>query len=73
MTERKEDKSQCINFVNLRTAQARTRFKEISLNKIIGATKKTLIIEYGLESILLSIIAMVAASIVAYSFLPYLF
>jgi len=61
----------CINFINLRTAQARTRFKEIGIKKMIGATKKSLLTEYVFESVLVSEIAIIFACIIAYFLLPY--
>jgi ABC-type antimicrobial peptide transport system permease subunit len=51
----------CINFINLSTAKASSRGKEIGIKKVAGADKKSLIIHFMLESLLMVIIAMVFA------------
>lgn len=43
----------CINFVNLSTAKAAGRAKEIGIKKISGADQKTLVTQFMLESLLL--------------------
>ena len=40
----------CINFVNLSTARASRRLKEVGMKKVMGASKKTLIYQYLGES-----------------------
>ncbi len=47
----------CINFINLSTARANKRAKEIGVRKTIGANKKSLIGQFLGESILLSLCA----------------
>ncbi len=47
----------CINFINLSTARANKRAKEIGVRKVIGADKKTLIRQFLGESIVLSLFA----------------
>ena len=49
----------CINFVNLSTARAGKRAKEIGVRKVIGAEKSSLIRQFLSESVLLSLFAMV--------------
>ena len=44
----------CINYVNLTTARASLRAKEVSIRKIVGADKKGLFIQFILESVLIS-------------------
>ena len=51
----------CINFMNLSTAQASTKMKEIGIKKTLGVERKTLITQFLSESILLSFIGLVAA------------
>ncbi|MDP9076703.1 MAG: ABC transporter permease [Bacteroidota bacterium] len=47
----------CINFINLSTAQATQRAKEIGIRKTIGGSKKQLITQFLSESFLLTFIA----------------
>jgi len=53
----------CINFINLSTAKAAARGKEIGIKKVAGASRKSMIFQFILESFLLVIIAMILASI----------
>jgi len=49
----------CINYVNLSTARAMLRSKEVSIRKIIGADKKHLFVQFVLETILFFSIALI--------------
>ncbi|MCC3859888.1 ABC transporter permease [Pseudemcibacter aquimaris] len=49
------------NYMNLSTARASKRAKEVSLRKTVGATRKNLIHQFLGESVILSLIAMVIA------------
>ena len=60
----------CINFMNLTTAKASNRMKEIGVKKAIGARKASLIAQYLSESVLLSFLALLLAIIISYAFLP---
>ncbi|WP_299184902.1 ABC transporter permease [uncultured Aquimarina sp.] len=51
----------CINFINLSTARANKRSKEIGVRKTIGADKKSLIGQFLGESILLSLLATIVS------------
>jgi putative ABC transport system permease protein len=53
----------CINFINLSTAKATGRAKEIGIKKVAGADQKSMIVQFLLESLLLVAIAMVLALI----------
>ena len=51
----------CFNFVNLATAQATKRSKEVGLRKVVGAFKIQLISQYLSESILVALFSMTIA------------
>ncbi|MCR9253358.1 MAG: ABC transporter permease [bacterium] len=51
----------CINYMNLSTAQASRRYKEIGIKKAIGARRNALMIQYLGESMVMSILALVLA------------
>jgi putative ABC transport system permease protein len=48
----------CMNFVNLSTARASKRAKEVSLRKTVGAEKQQLRIQFIQESVLLAFVAL---------------
>jgi putative ABC transport system permease protein len=62
----------CINYVNLTTARASQRMKEVSVKKMIGATKTALFQQFFTESILTSSIAALLALILINIGLPFL-
>lgn len=51
----------CINFMNLSTARAARRGKELGVKKVAGASRRELIAQYLGESLLLTLAAMVLA------------
>jgi hypothetical protein len=51
----------CINYVNLSTARALLRSKEISMRKIVGAAKTHLFLQFTVETGLLFILAAILA------------
>ena len=62
----------CINFMNLSTARASKRAKEVGVRKVIGAGKYDLITQFLGESFLLSFIGIVIALPLLVLALPYL-
>ncbi len=60
----------CINYVNLITARAMKRSKEISLRKIVGAGKAELFMQFLSESLLTFLIALVLATVIIYLVMP---
>ncbi len=60
----------CINYVNLITARAMKRSKEISLRKIVGAGKTSLFLQFLSESLLTFSLALLAATIIIYLMMP---
>ncbi|WP_412467999.1 FtsX-like permease family protein [Pedobacter sp. KLB.chiD] len=61
----------CVNFMNLSTARSERRAKEVGVRKAIGSTRKALINQFFLESLLLTFIATVLAFILIEISLPY--
>ncbi|MBM1106517.1 ABC transporter permease [Aurantibacter crassamenti] len=61
----------CINFINLSTARASKRSKEIGVRKVVGAGKNALMRQFLSESILLSIFAMIISIPIAIFLLPF--
>lgn len=60
----------CINFMNLTTARASSRAKEVGIKKVLGGTRPQLIRQFIGESILLTVIAMVLALFIIEISLP---
>jgi putative ABC transport system permease protein len=60
----------CFNFINLSTAKASGRTKEIGIKKVTGADQKTMIIQFMMESFFLVLIALVLALILMGLTLP---
>jgi putative ABC transport system permease protein len=60
----------CINFMNLATARAGNRAKEVGLRKTVGARRREIINQFFTESMLYSIISLVFAILIAMEFLP---
>jgi predicted permease len=61
----------CINFMNLSTAKASRRVKEVGIKKAIGAGKGTLVYRYLGESLLLSFLSLLVALLMVDLLLPY--
>ena len=62
----------CINFMNLSTARASKRAKEVGVRKVIGAAKADLVKQFLGESFLLSILGVMIALPALVLALPYL-
>jgi len=60
----------CINFVNLATAQAISRSKEVGVRKVMGSRRKQLIWQFLSETALITIIALLLACVLAELTLP---
>jgi len=61
----------CINFMNLTTARSAVRAKEIGMRKVLGSNRKQLIRQFLLESIVISLLAMIFALIGIKLLLPF--
>jgi putative ABC transport system permease protein len=60
----------CVNFINLATARASQRAREVALRKVLGATRTQLVVQFIGESLLIASIAMVVALAIAELFMP---
>jgi len=60
-----------INYVNLATARASDRAKEVSLRKVVGAVRKQLVFQFMGESIVITILAFFFAFLLAQLALPF--
>jgi ABC-type antimicrobial peptide transport system permease subunit len=60
----------CFNFINLSTAKASGRTKEIGIKKVTGADQKTMIIQFMLESFFLVLVALTLAFVLMGLSLP---
>ena len=54
----------CINFMNLSTARSERRAREVGMRKVIGAQKSSLINQFLLESIMMSLLALIFTLII---------
>lgn len=61
----------CANFINLSTATLTTRFKEISVQKVLGASRFHLSAYFWIESILICTVALIASVVFAFIAEPY--
>jgi putative ABC transport system permease protein len=62
----------CINFMNLSTAKASGRAKEVGIRKVVGARNRSLVFQFLAESFLLALIGvLIAVPMLAFA-LPYL-
>ena len=60
----------CINFMNLSTAKASRRLKEVGIKKVVGADRSQLIFQFLMESIALSFVAVLFALLFAFLLIP---
>jgi len=60
----------CVNYVNLTTAKASMRAKEVSIRKIVGARKWDLFFQFILESFVVSLISLLIAVLLIWLLLP---
>jgi putative ABC transport system permease protein len=60
----------CINFMNLATARASARAKEVGVRKVIGASRSILIRQFIGEAMLIAFFSVVVALVIASFLLP---
>jgi putative ABC transport system permease protein len=60
----------CINFMNLSTARASRKAKEVGIKKSVGAQRSSLILQYLSESLVTSFLALILGLSIVWLFLP---
>jgi putative ABC transport system permease protein len=60
----------CFNFMNLATARAMVRAREVSLRKVMGAKRQQLVVQFLGESVLTALIALILALALVEILLP---
>lgn len=60
----------CINFMNMATARAVQRAKEVGIRKVVGAQRVSLITQFIGESIATTLVSMIVAIGIVYALLP---
>ncbi|MCE7995450.1 MAG: FtsX-like permease family protein [Roseivirga sp.] len=60
----------CINFMNLSTARVSRRIKEIGIKKAVGASRKTLMLQFMSESVIMAFISLVMSLAIVWLVLP---
>ncbi len=61
----------CINFMNLNTARASVRAKEIGIRKVLGSLRAQIAKQFLLESLLITTFAMLTALVIVKLIFPY--
>jgi predicted permease len=61
----------CLNFMNLATARASLRAREVGVRKVVGATRGDLVRQFYLESFLQSFLALALSLLIVEQFLPW--
>ncbi len=61
----------CINFMNLSTASASKRAREVGIRKVLGSLKKQLVKQFLIESILIAAVALVISVCLVYWAIPF--
>jgi putative ABC transport system permease protein len=59
----------CVNFINLSTARAAERAKEVAIKKVAGAAKGQMVMQFFTESFLMTAISLLLAIILTSAFL----
>lgn len=60
----------CINFINLTTARAANRAREVGMRKVLGALKKQLVVQFLTESVFMCLVATSIALLLAALLVP---
>ena len=60
----------CVNFINLTTAQAMNRAREVGVRKVVGANRTQLVLQFLGETGITSLLALIGSLIIAFICLP---
>lgn len=60
-----------VNYINLSTARAMERGKEVGVRKVLGSSKRSLVIQFLLESIMLNFLALILTITCIQGVLPF--
>ena len=60
----------CINFTNLSTARSEKRAREVGIRKVIGSSRKALVAQFLMESVILAFLSFVLSLILVQWVLP---
>jgi predicted permease len=61
----------CINFMNLSTAKASRRLKEVGIKKAIGSSRRALVIQFLAEAIFMAFLSLIVAGVIVVLLLPF--
>ena len=61
----------CVNYINLATSKSMVRSREVGVRKVVGARKGQLIVQFLMESFIITFISAMIAIVVMDSFFPY--
>ena len=61
----------CANFVNLSTARATGRMQEVGMRKVLGAKRKSLVLQFLAESVMMSLFALLLAVMLVELLMPW--
>ena len=60
----------CVNFMNLSTARSSNRAKEVGVRKVLGSSRKNLVVQFLTESTLVSLFSTLLAVLLAWLLMP---
>lgn len=60
-----------INFINLSTAKATERAKEVGLRKVVGGRRVQIVWQFILESVLINLLALVLSAVIVWCCFPF--
>lgn len=60
----------CVNFMNLSTAKASRRMKEVGIKKVVGASRSAIMLQYIGESMIMSFVSLILAMLLVVTLLP---
>jgi putative ABC transport system permease protein len=60
----------CINFMNLSTAKASRRMKEVGVKKVVGSSRRALILQFLSEAVFMALLSVIVASFLVAALMP---